>query len=124
MNQLCACVINHFSHVLLFETLWTVARQAPLPMGFSRQEYWNGVPFPTLEDLPDPGIEPESLESPTLAGEFFTSVPPHIHTLPWVKEIARGKPLFNTGSSAWYSVMTSRAGRWVGKEVQEGGTYE
>ena len=49
----------------LVETLWTVA-QAPLSMGFPRQEYWSGLPFPSLGDLPDPGIEPEY---PALAGE-------------------------------------------------------
>ena len=52
---------------------WTVARQAPLPMGFSRQEYWNGVPFPTLEDLPDPGIESTTCLSPTFEGKFFAT---------------------------------------------------
>ena len=50
-------------------TLWTVARQAPLSMGFSRQEYWSGLPFPPPGDLPDPGIEPGS---PILADGFFT----------------------------------------------------
>ena len=54
---------------------WTVARQAPLSMEFSREEYWSGVPFPILGDLPDPGIEPSSLESLALAGEFFTIEP-------------------------------------------------
>ena len=57
-------------------TLWTIARQAPLSMGFSRQEYWSGLPFPSPGDLPDPRIEPESLVSPVLAGGFFTSAPP------------------------------------------------
>ena len=57
----------------LFVTLWTVARQAPLSMGFSRQEYWSGLPFPTLVDLPNPGIEPMSLMSPVLAVRFFTT---------------------------------------------------
>ena len=52
-----------FSRVQLFVTPWTVARQAPLSMGFSRQEYWNGLPCPPPGDLPDPGIEPESLMS-------------------------------------------------------------
>ena len=61
------------SHVKLFATPWTVARQAPLSIGFLRQEYWNGLPFPSSEDLPDPGIESPSLESPALAGRFFTS---------------------------------------------------
>ena len=50
------CMLSLFSHVSLFATLCTVALQAPLSMGFSRQEYWNGVPFPLLGDLPDPGI--------------------------------------------------------------------
>ena len=54
----------------------TVARQAPLSMGFSRQEYRSGLPFSTSGDLPDPGIEPVSLESPELASEFFTTVSP------------------------------------------------
>ena len=53
--------------------LWTVAHQAPLSMGFSRQEYWSEFPCPPPGDLPDPGIEPESLESPALAGRFFTT---------------------------------------------------
>ena len=57
----------------LFVTLWTVARQAPLSMGFSRQEYWSRLPFPTLVDLPNPGIEPMSLMSPVLAVRFFTT---------------------------------------------------
>ena len=49
---------------------------APLSMGFSRQEYWSGMPFPSPGDLPDQRIEPASLESPVLAGRFFTTVPP------------------------------------------------
>ena len=54
---MCTCL---FSHVQLFVTPWSVARQAPLSMGFSRQEYWSGLPFPTPGDLHDPGIEPVS----------------------------------------------------------------
>ena len=54
-------MLSHFSHVQLFVTLWIVARQAPLSMGSSRQEYWNGLPFPTPKDLPDLGMEPTSL---------------------------------------------------------------
>ena len=45
-------------HVQLFETPWTIDRQAPFFMGFSRQEYWSGLPFPSPENLPDPGVEP------------------------------------------------------------------
>ena len=69
----CKCVQSCFSCVRLFTTLWTVACQALLPMGFSRQEYWNGLPCPPPGDLPDPGIEPESLASPVLVGGFFTT---------------------------------------------------
>ena len=53
----CVCVLSHFSHVRLFATLWTVDRQAPLSMGFSRQEYWSGLPCPPPEDLLNPGIK-------------------------------------------------------------------
>ena len=52
-----------------------VARQAPLSMGFSRQEYWIGLPFPMPENLPDPGMEPMSLVSAALAGRFFSTEP-------------------------------------------------
>ena len=55
-------------------TPWTVACQAPLSMGFSRQEYWSGLPFPPPDDVPDSGIEPTSPVSPALAGGFFTTV--------------------------------------------------
>ena len=66
-------MLSYFSHVQLFETLWTVAHQAPLSMGFSRQEYQSEFPFPSPGDLPNPGIEPTSLTSPALAGRFFTT---------------------------------------------------
>ena len=67
------CVLSHFSHVQLLATPWTVAYQASLSMGFSRQEYWSGLPFPPPGDLPNPRIKPASLSSPTLAGRFFTT---------------------------------------------------
>ena len=66
------CVLSDFSHVRLCATLWTVALQTPLSMGFSRQEYWSGLPCPSPGNLPNPGIEPMSLMSPALAGRFFT----------------------------------------------------
>ena len=69
-QRTCACVL---SHVQFRVNLLIVARQAPLPMGFLRQEYWSGLPFPSPGDLPDPGIEPAS---PTLAGGFFTAEQP------------------------------------------------
>ena len=54
------CMLNHFSRVQLFATPWTVACQAPLSIELSRQEYWNGLPFPTPGDLPNSGIKPVS----------------------------------------------------------------
>ena len=67
------CVLSPFSHVQLIVTLWTAAHQALLSMGFSRQEYWSGLPCSPLGDLPNPGIEPASPMSPALAGGFFTT---------------------------------------------------
>ena len=61
------------SRVRLFATLWTVARQAPLSMGFSRQEYWSGLPFPSPGDLPNSGIGPRS---PALQTDALSSEPP------------------------------------------------
>ena len=66
-------MLSHFSCVRFFPTLRSVARQAPLSMGFSRQEYWSGLTFPPPGDLPSPGIEPVS---PALAGRFFITEPP------------------------------------------------
>ena len=63
------------SNVRLFAAPWTVVHQAPLPVEFSRQEFWSGMPFPTPGNLPHPGIEPASLASPALAGGFFTTEP-------------------------------------------------
>ena len=70
--------VKSLSHVQLFATPWTVAHQVPLSMGFSRQEYWSGFPFPSPGDLPNPGIEPRSA---TLQADALTSAPP-------------GKPIF------------------------------
>ena len=70
-------------HVQLFCDPMNVAGQAPQSMGFSRQEYWSGLPCHLPGDLPNSGIEPESPASPALTGEFFTTVPPR-------------KPLWNT----------------------------
>ena len=74
------CVLSHVSRVRLIVTLWTIARQASLSMGFSRQKYWCGLLFPSPGDLPGPRIEPMSpaLKEPSV----FTSEPP-------------GKPILN-----------------------------
>ena len=65
--------VKSLSRVWLFATPWTVAYQASPSMGFSRQECWSGLPFPSPGDLPDPGIEPES---PALEEDALTSEPP------------------------------------------------
>ena len=67
--------VSH-SVVSVSVTLWTADHQAPLPMGFSKQEYWSGLPFPPPGGLPDPGVEPLSPESLAMAGRFFTTEPP------------------------------------------------
>ena len=77
--HMCVCVLCHFSRVWLFATPWTIAPEAPLSMGFSRQDYWSGLAFPTPGDLPNPGIQPESPVSPTL----------QVHSLPLSHQ---GKP--------------------------------
>ena len=75
-------------------TPWTVAHQAPLPTGFSRQEHWSGLPCPPPGDLPDPGTEPVSLMSPALAGGFFTI------TTTWEPRLEDTVCLFCVGHSA------------------------
>ena len=67
------CWLSRFSRVQLFTTPWTVARQTPLSVGFSTQEYWSGLPCPPPEYLPDTGIRLGSLLSPALAGRFFNT---------------------------------------------------
>ena len=70
--------------VQLFETPWTVVCQAPLSIGFSRQEYWSGLPFFSPGEPPDPRVELIPLASPALAGRLFTTAPPgkpHEHVL-------------------------------------------
>ena len=70
------------SHVRLFATPWTVAYQAPPTIGFSRQEYWSGLPFPSPGDLPNPGIK---LRSPALEADALTSEPPIWTYLKWLR---------------------------------------
>ena len=86
------------SHVLLFEIPWTVALQAPLSMKCPREEYWSRLPFPTPGYLPYPGIKPESLVSPALAGGFFTTEPP-------------GKPMVHLKLTQYYVNYISKLDR-------------
>ena len=66
-------MLSRFCRVRLFATLWTIAHQAPLSIGFSRQGYWSGLPSPPPGDLPDPGIDLASLTSAALVGGLFTA---------------------------------------------------
>ena len=93
------------SHVRLFAPPWTVACQAPLSTGFSRQEYWSGVPFPSPGDLSDPGIKPMSLASPAWQADSLPLAPPgkprpssrdmeFIAQMPWscIQKVCRRHP--------------------------------
>ena len=98
--------MKSLSHVRLFETPWTAAHQAPLSMGFSRQEYWSGVPFPSPGDLPDPGIEPRSS---TLQADALPPEPP-------------GKPIRTNaraedGITLTQTVYLKKREKWFLKEV-------
>ena len=82
--------VTHFSCVQLFATLWIVACQAPLSMGFSMHEYWSWLPFPSPSNHPNPGIKPAPLMFPELAGSFFliTSTiwdAPNMNNSIWIK---------------------------------------
>ena len=68
------CLLSHLGTANSFANMWTLARQAPLSMGFPRQEYWSGLPSPSPGHLPDPGIKPSSPVS-LLADRFFTTEP-------------------------------------------------
>ena len=102
VNTLKESSVCAFSRVQLFAIPWTAAHQAPLSMEFSRQEYWNRLPFPTPGDFPDLGIKPESLASLALAGSFFTTAPPG-------KPQGKHQPLFTPtmgeGSGTHYSSL-------------------
>ena len=97
-----ACSVHARSVMSDFVTLWTVALQTPLSMGFSRQEYWSGLPFPSPEDFPDPKIE---FMSPVLAGRFFTTELPAAQIQRWEssEEVRRGET--HGGEEAEMGVM-------------------
>jgi len=91
----CVCILSCFSHVRFFVTQWTVACQAPLSMGFYRQEYWCGLPFPSLGDLPDPLTQGSNL--PFLCLLYYR----------WVLYLwATGKPAYMYISSVAQSCPT------------------
>ena len=96
----CTCMLSHFSHVWLFVTWWTVACQAPLFMGSSRQECWSGLPCPPPGNLLNPGIKIASPMSPALADRFF------IISTTWEA------PCFVYTSNKTLSTFNSNSGLW------------
>ena len=98
-----ACALSCFRHVQLFETLWTIACQNPLPMGFSRQEYWSGPALPTPGNLPHPGIKPASPALPLTYQLFSHSVVSDSVT-PWTA--ARQASLLITNSQNLLKLMS------------------
>ena len=96
-----------------FAIPWTVARQAPLSIRFLRQEYWNGLPFPSPGDLPDPGIKPAS---PALAGRFFITEPPEKPILNIAVCIYRFQTPYTVGGNVnWYSHYGEQYGGYLKK---------
>ena len=128
--------VQSLSHVRFFATLWTVAHQAPLFMGFSRQEYWSGLPFPSPGDLPSTGVQPGP---PALQTDTLLSEPPGINasfswsstTLStmwetWVRYLSREDPLekemaAHSSAIAWKIPWTEEPGRLQSMESQRVG---
>ena len=107
---------------------WTAACQAPLSMGLSPQEYWSGLPFSPLKDLPNPRIQPTTPPSPALAGRFFTTEPPGKPALllwKWKCYLFSCIPLFVTpwtvAHQAPLSMEFSRQDYWSGEPVPSPG---
>ena len=92
--------VKSLSHVRLFVTQWTAAHQALQSMGFSRQEYWSGLPFPSPGDLPDPGIKPRS---PALEADALTSEPPGKISM---YKMSNKDPLCSTGNNTQCFIIT------------------
>ena len=104
--------VKSLSHVRLFGTSWTVAYQAPPSMGFSWQEYWSGLPFPSPGDLPDPGIEPGSS---AFQADALTSEPPGSNFIK-VNILGTGAEILLTEShcSAYFKIMLIiYCGLWI-----------
>ena len=103
-TQLKCTIILLWSVVSDSGTPWTVAHRAPLSIGFSRQDYWSGLPYPSPGDLPDPASEPACLASPILAGRFFPAAP----DIPRVEKSSYGVAMFPLSVlSCLFSVLST-----------------
>ena len=96
-------MLSCFSHACLLAMLWTVAPQAPLSMGFTRQEYWSGLPCLLPGELPFPGIKPTSLMSPALEGRSFTT------SITWEAQLML----------SWPKSLCGFSHKMLGKELNE-----
>ena len=125
-------VLSCFSHIWLFAMLWTVSSQAPLSMGFSRQEYWSGLPYPTLRDLPYPGIELHLLCLLHWQAGSLLLVPPgkpvsaaaakSLQSCPTLCDPVDGSPpgsavpgILQARTLEWVAISFSNAWKWKGK---------
>ena len=96
----CVCAHAEVVHLFLFSTLWTIARQFPLSMRFSRQEYWSGLPCPSPWNLPKPDIEPSF---PTLQADSLPSEPPgKLQSMSGKQEVWAGPGINYCGFSIWH----------------------
>ena len=123
-----AWVLSFFCHVRLFETLWTMAHQAPLSRGISRQEYWSGLPCPPPRDLPDPGMGPNLLYLLNWQASCLSIVPPgkpHIYitkllqSCPTLWDPTDGSPpgsaipgILQARTLKWVAISFSNAWKW------------
>ena len=110
----CMCVISHFSRIWLFATLWTVAHQASLSIGFSRQDYWSGLLCSPPGNLPNPGIEPSSLTSPAWQTALLLLVPPQFSSVQSLSHVQLFATLWTVAHQAPLSTGFSRQECWSG----------
>ena len=109
--------LSHFSRVWFFVTPWTLADQAPLFMGFSRQKYWSALPFPPSGDLPNLGIESSS---PELAGRFFTTESPGNN---WILKF-KNRTIYNSPSMKYIGINLTKYVQDLFVELNKNTTYQ
>ena len=111
----CACVLSCFSHIWLFATPWTVDHQVPLSSGFSRQEYWSGLPFPSPGDLPDPWIKPSSpaLQADSLLSESPGKLQKISSVLVHSVMSNSATPWYSPPGSSFHGIFQARTLEWV-----------